>query len=437
MTAPRNDNSRRPRRSPVVTVLDLGSAKTVCVIARMVPGENGRFLSARTHMAEVIGLGHVRSMGVKSGVIIDLDAAERSIRQAVEAAERMAGLTVDSMIVNLSAGRPKSVVCSASITLGDKPVGQGDIDKVLKSAIARAARVDRQVVHLMAIDHRLDGEKGIADPRGMIGAELALNMHLLSADAAPVRNLELAVNRAHLSVETMVATPFASGLATLVDDELEIGCACVDLGAGTTSVSVFADRRFVHADIIPVGGHHVTMDIARGLNCRLDDAERLKVMQGSVIPTSVDDRDLIHVASMDEDEGVASTVPRSLLNRIIAARVEETLEMLRERLNASGYSSVVGKRVVLTGGASQLSGLPDLARKILGRNVRLGRPLGVKGLPASAKGPAFSAAIGLMIYPQIAAQDHGNARFGGAAQARHSGTDGPLGRVRQWIKESF
>lgn len=432
------DTHKRSRRMATVTVLDLGSTKTVCMIARMMPSETGRFLTGRTHQGEVIGIGHTRSLGIKSGVLVDLDAAERAIRHAVEAAERMAGVTVDSMIVNLSAGRPKSATCTATLPLKDKPVSPREIEQVLRAAIARAARVDRHVVHLLPIDHMLDGERGIIDPRGMIGNELALNMHLLSADAAPVRNLELAINRAHLTIETMVSTPYASGLATLVDDELELGCACVDMGGGTTSIAIFSERRFVHAETIPLGGHHVTMDIARGLNCRLEDAERLKVMQGSVIATSVDDRDIIQVPAMGEDgdEG-GHQIPRSLLNRIIAARVEETLEMLRERINASGYSSVVGKRVVLTGGAAQLGGLTDMARRTLGRNVRIGRPLGVRGLPAAAKGPAFAAAVGLMVYPQVAANDHSSERFRGTASVRLTGTEGPLGRMTQWIKESF
>lgn len=432
------ESHRRGRRPAVVTVLDLGSTKTVCLIARMVPSDSGRFLAGRTHQGEVIGIGHTRSMGIKSGVLVDLDAAERSIRHAVEAAERMAGVTVDSMIVNLSAGRPKSTMCSASLSLKDRPVSRREIDQVLHAAVARAARVNRHVVHLLPIDHVLDGERGIVDPRGMIGSELSLNMHLLSADVAPVRNLELAINRAHLSIETLVATPYASGLATLVDDELELGCACVDMGGGTTAIAIFSERRFVHAETLPLGGHHVTMDVARGLNCRLEDAERLKVMHGSVIATSVDDRDIIQVAPMDgeRDEG-AHQIPRSLLNRIVAARVEETLEMLREKINASGCSSVVGKRVVLTGGAAQLGGLPDMARRILGRSVRIGRPLGVRGLPAAAKGPAFAAAVGLMVYPQVAANDHSDERFRGTASLKRTGTEGPLRRMTQWIKESF
>lgn len=433
-----NDLSKKSRRGSIVTVLDIGSSKTVCVIVRMIPADNVRYLQGRTHVAEVVGIGHTRSLGIKSGALTDLDAAERSIRAAVEAAERMAGLTVDSLIVNLSAGRPKSAVCSASISLGDQPISRKDIDRVMQAAVSRTSNFERHIVHLLPVDHALDGERGIADPRGMIGNELTLNMHVLTADAAPVRNLETAINRAHLSVETMVCAPYASGLATLVDDELELGCACVDMGAGTTSIAIFANNRFIHADSVPVGGHHVTMDLARGLSCGIEEAERLKVMHGSVVATSIDDRDMIQVPMIGEGEGgQLHTISRALVNRIIAARIEETLEMLRERINRSGYSSIVGKRVVLTGGAAQMAGLPDMARRMLGRNVRIGRPLGIKGLPAAAKGPAFAGAVGLMIYPQIADADQSMQRFGGSQAKRRTGTEGPLGRMTQWIKESF
>ena len=434
----RASDAKKSRRAAVATVLDIGSTKTVCIIARMVPNDSGQYLHGRTHAPEVIGIGHTRSLGVKSGLINDLDAAEQSTRQAVDLAERMAGLTVDSIIVNVSAGRLKSHMSSASIQLDDRPITKNDIQKVLKAGIARASNVDRTVLHMLPVDHVLDGERGIVDPRGMIGAELTLNMHVLTADSAPLRNVELCLNRAHLSVESMVATPYASGLAVLVDDELDLGCACIDMGGGSTSVSIFADRAFIHADSIPVGGHHVTMDIARGFSCRLEDAERLKVMQGSAMATPADDRDVIQVPGIgDEDYEGATQVPRSLLNRIIAARVEETLEMLRDRINKSGYSSVVGKRVVLTGGAAQLTGLPELARRILGRNVRIGRPLGVSGLPASAKGPAFAAAAGLMIYPQVAENDRSSMKFRNSFRALGTGTDGPLGRMTQWLKDSF
>ncbi len=430
------NNNGQSRRSGIVTVLDVGSSKVCCMIARLKPFEEGQLLRGRTHQAQVIGIGHQKSRGVKSGVIVDLDKAERSVRLAVDAAERMAGLTVDSLIVNVAAGRLKSETFAASINLGGHEVEAGDIKRVLAAGAKQALKAEREVVHSLPTLFSLDGERGIRDPRGMVGAQLGVDMHVLTGDAGPLHNLELCVNRAHLSVERMVATPYASGLAALVDDELEMGAACIDMGGGTTTMAVFADGKFVHADSIPVGGSHVTMDLARGLSTRLDHAERLKVMHGSALPAVSDDRDVVSVQPIGTDDGeVPIQVPRSAMARVIRARIDETLELIRDRLSQSGYGNVVGKRVVLTGGSSQLAGLPEAARRILGRNVRIGRPLGVAGLPEAAKGPAFSAAVGLLIYPQVASFESRQAR--GGSLPRMTGTGGTFQRVSQWFRDSF
>jgi cell division protein FtsA len=424
------------RRSGIVTVLDVGSSKVCCVVAKLKPSEEGQLLRGRTHQARVIGIGHQKSQGVKSGVVVDLDRAEHAIRLAVDAAERMAGLTVDSLIVNVAAGRLKSETFAASINLGGHEVDAADIRRVLAAGAKQALKAEREVVHSLPVAFSLDAERGMRDPRGMLGDTLGVDMHVLTGDSAPLRNLELCINRSHLSVERMVATPYASGLAALVDDELEMGAACIDMGGGTTTISVFADGKFVHGDAIPVGGSHVTMDMAKGLSTRLEDAERLKVMHGSALPGSADDRDLVSIQPMGSDDGEAPLqIPRSVMTRIIRARIEETLEMLRDRLNKSGYGNAVGKRVVLTGGASQLSGLPEAARRILGRNVRIGRPLGVAGLPEAAKGPAFATAVGLLIYPQVASFE--SAQAGGFARLRMTGTGGKFHRMSQWLRDSF
>ena len=425
------------RRSGVVTVLDIGSSKVCCMIARLKPLEDGQLLRGRTHQAQVIGIGHQRSRGVKSGVIVDLDKAEQSVRLAVDAAERMAGLTVDSLIINVAAGRLGSETFVASINLGGHEVEATDIKRVLAAGAKQALKAEREVVHSLPTSFSLDGERGIRDPRGMVGTQLGVDMHVLSGDAGPLHNLELCINRAHLSVERMVATPYASGLAALVDDELEMGAACIDMGGGTTTISVFADGKFAYADSVPVGGSHVTMDLAKGLSTRLDHAERLKVMHGSALPGGADDRDVVSVQPMGADDGeVPVHVPRSTMARMIRARIDETLELIRDRLNASGYGNAIGKRVVLTGGSSQLPGLPEAARRVLGRNVRLGRPLGVAGLPEAAKGPAFSAAVGLLIYPQMASFENSHAR-GGSLVPRMTGTGGAFQRMSQWFRDSF
>jgi cell division protein FtsA len=208
------------------------------------------------------------------------------------------------------------------------------------------------------------------------------------------------------------------------------------MGGGTTTISVFSEGKFIHADAIAIGGMHVTMDVARGFSTRMEDAERLKVMYGSALPSAADDRDMISVPPIgDDDRDVPNQYPRSVLTRIIRARVEETLELVRDRLNASGLGHIVGKRVVLTGGASQLTGMPEVARRILARNVRIGRPLGIAGLPEAAKGSAFSATVGLLIYPQVAGIEERSVRA--ASGGRLIGSGGRISRVGQWLKTSF
>ncbi|RTQ30217.1 cell division protein FtsA [Brucella abortus] len=424
------------RKVRLLTVLDVGSSKVSCVIARLRPHEGGALLPGRTHRMEVLGIGHQRSRGVKSGVIIDLDAAEQSIRLAVDAAERMAGLTVDSLIVNISAGRLKSETFTASVNLGGHEVEQTDIRRVLAAGAKQALAAERHLVHSLPVGYTLDGERGIREPLGMLGDSLGVDMHVLTADAAPLRNLELCINRCHLSVEAIVATPYASGLAALVGDEAEMGAACIDMGGGTTTISVFSEGKFIHADAVAIGGNHVTTDVARGFSTRMEDAERLKVMYGSALPSAADDRDLISVPPIGDDErDVPNQYPRSVLTRIIRARVEETLELVRDRLNQSGLGHIVGKRVVLTGGASQLPGMPEAARRILARNVRIGRPLGIAGLPEAAKGAAFAATVGLLIYPQVAGIEERSVKA--ASSGLMTGTGGRIQRVGQWLRESF
>lgn len=424
------------KRSHIVSVLDIGSTKVVCMIGRLTPREESQVLPNRTHNIEIIGIGHQRSRGIKTGVIADLDAVEGVIRLAVDAAERMAGLTVESLIVNVSAGRLGSDVYTATIDLGGQEVESNDLKKVLTAACQQSLRQDRAVLHSLATGYSLDGERGIRDPLSMFGDTLGVDMHVVTAERAALRNLELSVNRAHLSVEGMVATPYASGLAALVDDEVELGCAAIDMGGGTTTISVFAEGKLVHTDAVSLGGHHVTTDLARGLSTRIEDAERLKVVHASALPNSSDERELISIPPIGEDDrDQPSQVPKALVSRIVRARIEETLELIRDRIQRSGFSPIVGKRVVLTGGGSQLTGLPEVARRILARNVRIGRPMGVSGLPTAAKGPAFSTAVGLMIYPQVA--DMETHAGGNSLLSSLGGGNSRIARVGQWLKESF
>lgn len=424
----------QPGRTSLVAVLDIGSTKMCCVIARLVPRSEGKALRGRTHSIEVIGFGYGPSAGVKSGVVTDLDKAEQAIRTVVGMAERAAGVTLESVIVNVTAGRLGSETFSANVTLGGTEVEPADISRVLRAVNDRSVRPERSIIHALPIGYALDGQKGIRDPKGMVGEKLAIDVAVVSSETLAMRNIELVLHRCHLQIEALVATPYASGLSTLVDDEGALGVACIDFGGATTTVSVFAEGQLVYADAIAIGGHHLTLDLARQLSVSIADAERMKTMYGSVLPGQADERDLIPItpvgATADEAPG---QIPRSHLTRILRPRIEEVMTAIKDRMQATGMMDICGRRFVMTGGGSELTGLPEVARRILARNVRNGRPMGLSGLPDLAKGAAFATVAGMLIYPQVCAREYAAP----SRMPRLTGTDGYFARVGNWLRTSF
>jgi cell division protein FtsA len=372
---------------------------------------------------------------MKAGSVVDLVEAEHVVRQAIDIAESMAGVQLESVVVSMSGGRLGSESFVANIDLAGRAVTEADIGRVLAAASRHSVRDGRAVLHSLPTGFAVDAATGIREPRGMLGHRLGVDMHMVTSDVATVRNLMLTVERSHLSVEAMVSSPYVAGLAALADDEADLGAATVDMGAGTTSLAVFSGGKFIHADGFALGGNHVTMDVARGLNTRVADAERIKAIYGSVLGGGSDERDMITVPPVEDDEREPPQfVSRASLVRIIKPRVEEILEMVRDRLAASPFSAEPRGRVVLTGGASQLAGLADLAARIMRRPVRIGRPLGFAGLPEAAKGPAFAVAAGLLVYPQAAHLEHFEPR---RTRQLMTGTGGYMARVGRWLRESF
>jgi cell division protein FtsA len=423
------------KRTALVAVLDIGTSKIACLIGRLKPRVSQEPLRRRSHAIEILGIGHTRARGIKAGTVIDLAEAEEAVRHAVAAAERMAGVELDSVITSVSAGRLSSELFTATVHVTGPTVTNADIERVLAAGSHHSLREARVVLHSLPIAYALDNERGIRDPRGMLGKRLGVDMHVVTADVAALRNLMLAVENCHLTVEAMVATPYAAGLAVLADDEADLGAAVIDIGAGTTTISVFSGGHFIHTDAFAVGGNHVTMDLARGLTANVADVERLKTLHGSVLAGVSDERDVIPVPAIGADEREPPhLVSRNNLIGIIKPRMEEILEMARDRLNASPFAADPRGRVVLTGGASQITGLAELATRILGRQVRVGRPLGVAGLPEAAKGAAFAASAGLLVYPQAAHLEHFEPR---RTRQVVTGTNGYFARVGRWLRESF
>ncbi len=419
-----NGNGARPRpagtrpRGSMIAAIDIGTTKICCFIARV------------EDQPRILGIGHQIARGVKSATIIDLDAAADSIRNAVHAAEQMAGETIGRAVANLSGGYTASRIVKAEIGVGRHEITDRDMRQVLERGYGTREAPDRQVIHSIPVGFSIDDSRGILDPRGMVGERLGVNMHVVTAATASVRNHTAAIGRSHLEVEALVVSPYAAGLACLVDDEMDLGVTVIDMGGGTTTIGVFFGGSLVFADAVRVGGLHVTNDIARGLATPLAHAERMKALFGSAIASTLDEREMIAVPQIGEDEdGHVNHVPKSLLVSIIAPRVEETFELVQQRLEASGCDKIAGRRVVLTGGACQLQGVRELAGLILDKQVRIGRPMRIKGLAEATHGPAFSTAAGLLLFAMSERAE--------SPRPPRSAPSGMFGRVGQWLRENF
>ena len=417
---------RKPRlttRKGLIAALDIGSSKICCLIAQI--EESGR--------AAVVGIGHQLSRGVKSGAIIDMDEAELAILTAVHAAEKMSAETIDEVMVNLSGGYPASQTVGVEVAIAGHEVGDSDLRRVLEHGRGIDVGPDRQVIHSIPVGYAIDGNRGIRDPRGMYGDRLGVSMHIVTAAAGAARNIATCVNRCHLEVAALVVSPYASGLATLVEDEMDLGVTVIDMGGGTTSIAVFFDGQVVFTDSVAIGGNHVTSDIARGLSTPLAHAERMKTLYGSALTSPSDERELINVPQIGEDgSGTSNQVAKSILVGIIQPRLEETFELVRARLEASGFDKLAGRRVVLTGGAAQLTGARELAQLVLDKQVRMGRPIRISGLAESTAGPAFSTAAGLIAYAI-----RREAELRPQLRPERAPSQSLFDRVGGWLRENF
>jgi cell division protein FtsA len=422
MTDRRRENGHAPTRGSTIAALDVGTAKVCCFIAKVETGG-----------PRVIGIGHQVSRGMRSGAVIEMDAAEQAVRATVQAAEQMCGETIHDVYVNVSCGAPTSSPVDVDVSIAGHEVSVGDVRRAIAEAGSGDMEDNRRILHRIPIDQTIDDIGGITDPIGMYGERLAMTLHRVDAAPGPVRNLETVIERAHLDIAGLVATPYASGLACLAEDESDLGVTLIDIGAGTTSIALFFSGRMVHLDVLPVGGGHITSDLARGLTTPLVHAERIKVLFGSLLPSRTDDHEMVEITPVGEaDSAQTSHVPRSLVNSIVRPRIEEILEMTRDRLQASGFDRLVGRRAVITGGASQTPGMQDYAGRVLDKQARIARPAYIGGLAEATGGPAFSAAAGLLAYA-LKSPDAPDTDAHKSVYAPR----GMLGRVGLWLRDHF
>lgn len=425
-----------PHRTALVASLDIGTSKIACMIARLKPCPPKEALRGRSHAVELLGYSQIQSRGVKAGAVIDMVECEKAIRHAVALAERMAKVRVESVLLSVSAGRLQGQLIEATSDIKGGAVTAADVARVTSTGMHHATATGRAVLHALPVGYTLDGVKGIRDPRGMVARQFGVDMNVVTADATVAKNLMLAVERCHLNVEAMVASPYVAGLSVLTDDEVDLGAALIEMGAGTTTMAIYSGGRFVHASGFALGGHHITMDLARGLSACIADAERIKTLYGTVLTGGSDARELMSIpAAGDIERDTPQVISRATIANIIRHRAEEIFEMVRDRLAESPFAAEPRACVVLSGGASQLTGIPELATRILGRSVRVGRPLGFGRLPTEAKSASFAVPSGLLVYPQYAHLEHLEPRH--AQHVRSAERHGYIGKVGRWLREGF
>lgn len=420
----------------LVSALDIGSSKISCVIAetvapkRRLPGGNERAT------IRILGVGHQAARGIKAGAVVDIDEAERAIRLAVDSAERMAQRHISNVFVSISGGRPQSHCLRGETHVSTGVVRPHDVERAISSAVGKIDARRREVLHLTPIAYELDSASGKSPPIGMHGEQLSTSVGIVTVEPAYMRNLTMAIERSHLGIAGHVIAPYAAGRAVLADDEMELGTVLIDMGGASTGVAIFNNGSLVHSESVPVGGQHVTSDIARGLNTTLAHAERLKNLLGSALGSTGDDLEMVAVPLLGE-RGVDTVqqVPRSHLTGIIRPRIDETFEMIGKRLAACPVAHLGGQHVVLTGGASQLTGIREVAAHWLQRQVRVASPLPISGMPDVVSNPGFAVAFGLLAYGLKPDRQH--ALPSQAAVQLANAERSYVQRVGRWLAESF
>ena len=424
---------RPPSAGMSVAALDIGTHKVCCLIAALEPSpRNGSSMMPRLR---VLGLGHQRSQGIAGGVVVDLALAQSAVAAAVAQAEHAAGFTIDQVYVGVTGGNPRSRTFNGHVDLPQGIVGDADVARLDAGARDFAGGRTGGLLTINRIAFGLDATPAIREPRGLAGRRLRANHHAITVEPGPLQNLCMLVASCHLGVVELIPAAYASALASTTEDERRLGVTCIDIGAGVTSIAGFADGHFVHGSSVPFGGQHVTSDIAHTLAIPLAEAERIKTLYGSLAVSASDEHDLVPVARVCDHAQVARVATRAEVGRLLARRHGSLLAGVRASLDGCGVERIRTSAIVLTGGASQLMGLEAWAVSVLQRPVRVAVPPRLDGgagrLSSGASSRAFACVVGLALAacgpsPWISAGDDGR-------PARQ----GYLGRVEQWLKESF
>jgi len=375
----------RVKRDEIIVGLDIGTTKIAAIVGEVT--EDG---------IDVIGIGTAPSRGIRKGVVVNIDATVQSIEKAIEEAEHMAGCEITTVYAGIAGGHIKGLNSHGTVAVKDREVRDGDLSRVIESAKAVAIPMDREIIHVLPQEYIVDEQDGIREPLGMAGVRLEAKVHIVTAAVSSAQNIVKVCNRCGLQVADIVLEPLAAAESVLHDDERELGVALIDIGGGTTDVAIFNDGAIVHSAVLPLGGNHITNDIAVGLRTPLDSAEKIKQRSGVALASLVNPDDTIEVPSVGGRQ--PRQIARQVLCDIIMPRVEEILEHVRREIVKSGHAELLASGLVLTGGAVNLEGTVELAEEVLGLPARRGVPRGIGGLVDVVKSPAYATGVGLVLY---------------------------------------
>jgi cell division protein FtsA len=410
---------------PLIAALDIGSSKVSALICTR--DSDGRL--------RVLGTGQRESRGVKRGYITDMVASEASVREAVELAERMAAVTIDDVWASYGAGGLVSDLANVEVALGGHQIEQSDIDQLLAAGRNEIDRGGQVVLHANPALYTIDGVDGVQQPIGLHANTLGVDIHVIAADPAPLRNVDYVIRSAHLGVKAIVASPVAAAVACLTEDERDLGVALVELGAGVTNVSLHVGGMLVGLRSIPLGAKDITDDIASAFAVQRRDAERLKCFYGSAMTSPRDNHEMIEATQIGAEQGGDPIkITRAQLMSVIRQRVEELTAEIEKALKSLGFTGPVGRQVILTGGGAELKNIADYMQGVLGRSVRVGRPRALTGMPDAHSGPAFSTLVGLAM---IAASDRGDIRDIPIGPINRKAPTGVLGKLVAALRSGF
>jgi cell division protein FtsA len=412
----------------LVAGLDIGSAKTTAIIGEVV-GD-----LTKNPVVKVLGVGQARTTGMRRGVVADIEETTRSIRKAIQDAERMSGVQVSEVYSGIAGEHVQAMISKGIVAVSQDEISKSDVDRANEVARAQAIPAERELLHAIPQEYAVDKNAGIRDPIGMSGTRLETEMYLVTIGSAPALNLRKSVERAGYAVRELVLEPLASALATLTEDEKELGVALVEMGAGTTDLALFHEGKIRHLGTIAFGGNNVTSDIVHGLGVTQGDAERLKERHGCAYEPLVDPKDEIQLPSTVAQGD--RQIPRELLAHIIHMRMEEIFDLVQTEIGNAGYAGKLSAGIVLTGGAAAMQGCAELAGQVFGTGVRVGVPTeNLSGLSDSVEAPRFATVVGLAQYgaSRIALGAGGSARKTRVG----SGVGGIVERVKTYLQDFF